>query len=43
MATFLDGPFKGDSGVAESVEMGVEMVKVEWGKPPGPKKNLEGR
>ena len=24
-----------DSGVAESVEMGVEMVKVEWGKPPG--------
>ena len=24
----------GDSGVAESVEMGVEMVRVEWGKPP---------
>ena len=30
---------KGDSGVAESVEMEVEMVRVEWGKPPGLEKN----
>ena len=26
-------------GVAESVEMGVEMVGVEWGKPPGLEEN----
>ena len=25
---------KSDSGVAESVEMGVETFRVEWGKPP---------
>ena len=25
--------------IAESVEMGVEMVRVEWGKPPGLEKN----
>ena len=29
---------QGDSGVAKSVEMGVEMFRVEWGKPPGPQK-----